>query len=170
MSEPILAAYTGQMTEILQDLICIIPRLRAILPEHMAQLKERLGELSLEGKLKRTAGYGSLFYQIGLVLSRQSEPVTMGELSMALAVPLSTATRLVDWLVESGYADRRPDPEDRRIVRVELTAAGRELYQAINEFLKQRVEQVLDQFTAEECQDLIVLLRKLVRALGHMAE
>lgn len=168
MSEPILAAYTNQMTEILQDLIRIMPRLRATLPEDMARLKECLDALRPEGGSKRAVGYGTLFYHIGIVLSQQSEPMTMSELGKALAVPLSTATRLVDWLVESGYIERRPDPEDRRVVRVGLTATGRELYQAINEFLKQRVEQVLGRFTDEERNDLIVLLRKLVDALGQM--
>jgi len=41
----------------------------------------------------------------------------MGELSKALDVPLSTATRIADCGQER-YAERSPDPKDRRVVRV----------------------------------------------------
>ncbi len=54
---------------------------------------------------------------------------------------------MVGCLVEGGYAERSADPEDRRIVRVGLTGAGRELYRTINVFVGQRVKQVLRQFT-----------------------
>ncbi len=52
----------------------------------------------------------------------------MGKLSEAAGVPPSTATRMVDWLVEGGYAERFANLEDRRIARVGLTETGRELY------------------------------------------
>ncbi len=170
MTKSSLVADTIQIMTIQQDLIRIMPRLRAILPENLARLKENLEALHPASGSRRTVGYAGLFYQVCVILSRQQDPLTMGELSEMLAVPLSTATRLVDWLVESSYAERLSDLEDRRIVRVRLTPTGRDLYQAINEFLKQRVEQVLGRFTDEERKNLIVLLRKLVDALGQMEE
>ena len=72
---------------------------------------------------------------------------------------------MVDWLVESGYAVRLDDPEDRRIVLVSLTEAGRELYRAIDDYIRQQVERVLRQFTAEEREELVRLLRKAVKVL-----
>jgi DNA-binding MarR family transcriptional regulator len=158
-----------EVVEILREVIQLKPRLKAMLPEDLARLKERLGELQPEGGPRRAADY-DLFYRIGAVLSRQREPLSMGELSEALAVPLSTATRMVDWLVESGYARRLPDPDDRRIVRVALTVTGRELYQTISEFIRLRVEQILRRFTAEERKELTLLLRKLVVALEELGE
>ncbi len=89
----------------------------------------------------------------------------MGELSKALDVPLSTATRIVDWLVKGGYAERLPDPQDRRVVRVALTKYGRALIKAGDKFIRQRVEQVLCVFTDKERQTLISLLSKLVETL-----
>ena len=45
----------------------------------------------------------------------------MGELSNALSLPFSTATRMVDYLVARGYIQRLSDTTDRRVVRVALT-------------------------------------------------
>lgn len=164
MTEPSLTLQTDQIADIVGDLIRLKPRLKAVLPEDLARLKKRLGELHPEGGPRRAADY-DLFYRVGVVLSRQREPLTMGELGEALTVPLSTATRMVDWLVESGYAERLPDLEDRRIVRVALTETGRALYQTINAFIRQRIEQILRQFTDEEREELVVLLRKLVKVV-----
>ncbi|MBI4494985.1 MAG: MarR family transcriptional regulator [Chloroflexi bacterium] len=168
MTEPTLVRQTMQLAAVWDDLVRLKPRLKAVLPEDLARLKDRLGAIQPEGGARRAADY-DLFYRIGVVLARQQEPLTMGQLSEALAVPLSTATRMVDWLVESSYVERLADPEDRRIVRVALTEAGRELYQAIHAFMQQRLEQLLRQFTAEEREQLIVLLRKLIGILDAWA-
>jgi DNA-binding MarR family transcriptional regulator len=89
----------------------------------------------------------------------------MGELSDALSVPLSTATRMVDWLVKNGYAQRLPDPEDRRIVRVTLTSNGRKIYKAIESYIEQRFEQILSCLTVEEQGTLYTLLSRVMSAL-----
>jgi DNA-binding MarR family transcriptional regulator len=50
--------------------------------------------------------------------------LTMYELSDALLVSRSGATRLIDRLEERGWVARRIAPHDRRIVRAELTREG----------------------------------------------
>jgi DNA-binding MarR family transcriptional regulator len=57
-------------------------------------------------------------------------PIAVGELAAAEQVRVPTISRLVDALEEDGLVRRVPDPGDRRIVRVEATAAGRALLQA----------------------------------------
>ncbi len=156
-----------QIAAVWDDLIRLQPRFKALFPASLARAKARLLQLHPEGGSKRASDY-SLFYRIGLVLSREREPLTMGELSEALSVPLSTATRMIDWLVESGYAMRFPDLDDRRIVRVALTETGQELSHTINEFIQQRSEQVLSEFTPQERDELVRLLQKLVKALEKM--
>lgn len=86
----------------------------------------------------------------------------MGELSRALDVPLSTATRLVDWLVDNDYVQRQPDLGDRRIVRVGLTDAGRRLCAIGDEFMRKRVERWMRHFTPQERETLITLVNKLI--------
>jgi DNA-binding MarR family transcriptional regulator len=92
----------------------------------------------------------------------------MGELSDILGTPLSTTTRMADWLVKSGFVERLSDPDDRRIVRLTLTELGQDQYQRIDEFIKQRIEQTFTSITPDEWGNLAVLLRKLVEALEEI--
>jgi DNA-binding MarR family transcriptional regulator len=57
---------------------------------------------------------------------------TMGELAGRLGISLSAATGLADRLVQQGMIERKPDPQDRRIVRVETSSAGRRTHAAIH--------------------------------------
>jgi DNA-binding MarR family transcriptional regulator len=54
-------------------------------------------------------------------------PVTLGDLASAERVQPPTITAAVGRLEAQGYVVRRPDEQDRRIVRVEVTSAGRKL-------------------------------------------
>jgi DNA-binding MarR family transcriptional regulator len=92
----------------------------------------------------------------------------MGELSEVLNTPLSTTTRMADWLVESGFVERVADPEDRRIVRIALTETGREMYHRIDEFIKERIAQTFSSITLEEWAGLVAMLRRLVNILDEV--
>lgn len=154
----------ADLTDILRRLLYLKRRLKVVLPEDLANMKAQLDESHPEGQTSNAADY-NLLYNIGVILAHQQEAMTMGELGRALDVPLSTATRIVDWLVKSGYAERQPDPNDRRVVRVALTGTGQAMYQASNAFMRRRLEKWLRRLTVEECENLLVLLRKLVQAL-----
>ncbi len=156
-----------QLAAVWEDFLRLRPHLKVMLPDDLARLKERLAELHPGDTSRRVADY-DLFYRIGVVLAAEREPMTMGKLSAALAVPLSTATRMVDWMVQSGYVERLPDPTDRRVVLVALTGPGRELYETINSYVRQRVERLLGAFGPEERDELIRLLRKLADALERL--
>ncbi len=162
-----LASYTLRLASVWDDLICLQPRFKSLLPENLVRVKASLRALHLKGGAKRTLNY-VLFYRIGVILSNERKPITMSELSHALAVPTNTATHMVDWMVKSGYIERLPDPTDRRMVRVELTPGGKELYRTINRFIQQHAEKILAEFTAEERETLLRLLPKLVRALERL--
>lgn len=163
--DPELAREIVQLGAVWEDILRLKTRFRLVLPDDLSRVKEELGRLHA-GDFRRRAGDYDLFYRLGIVLAKEEIPRTMGELSSELGVPQSTATRMVDWLVSGGYAERLEDPEDRRIVRVRLTETGRTLYEACREFVQRRAGQILGQFTSEERRQLVVLLGKLVRALA----
>ena len=54
-------------------------------------------------------------------------PVTIGDLARAEQVRVPTMSRLIVTLEEDGLLQRVPDQDDRRVVRVEATDAGRAL-------------------------------------------
>jgi DNA-binding MarR family transcriptional regulator len=157
--------YSPEIVEIMQRIFRLKDRFRAGVPENIAVLRKRILESNLGDKTSHFINDFDLFQNVGLVFSRHEGPITMGELSRDLNVPLSTATRTMDWLVENGYAQRLPDPQDRRIVRVGLTDAGQEIYATINQFFMERIEQLMGQLTVEERKTFTSLLLKVLDAL-----
>lgn len=153
------------MAEIVRQMMQLAPRLKAAMPEDDELAKARAQLHALHSGTKPEFGDFGLFLNLGLALTQSGEPMTMGDLSRALSVPLSTATRIVDLLVRSENVKRLPDPDDRRVVRVAITDSGRTMYHAIHSAMQRRAERVLRPFTPEERDTLIVLLRKLVVGL-----
>jgi DNA-binding MarR family transcriptional regulator len=157
--------HTTAMAEIVRQFIQLAPRLKAAMPEDDELAKGRAQLFAMHSGGKPDFGDFGLFLSLGLALTHPREPMTMGDLSRALDVPLSTATRIVDLLVKSNSLVRLPDPDDRRVVRVALTETGTAMYRAINDAMQRRVQRMLRPFTPEERETLIALLRKLVAGL-----
>ena len=147
--------------DILLRLFYLRHRFRGKLPMQLLNIKANIQEHNLSEKIEQVNDR-DVFFTIGFIFSRQSKPITMGDLSRILGVPFSTATRTVDWLVTNNYIQRLADPEDRRVVRVELTEAGKQLYEVLNSLLLERTEQLLYNFSPDERKDLSHLLGKLV--------
>ena len=164
-----LSVHVDQVAEIVRDLVRLKSRLTVGVSPDLDPARAHLDELRSAGRARGVFD-PTLLLQVGVILSRQPEPLSMGELSKALDVPLSTATRIVNWWAKSSYAERSRDPQDRRVVRVALTQAGQELIKTRHTFVRQRVEQVLRHFTPEERETLVVLMRKLVESLENEAD
>jgi DNA-binding MarR family transcriptional regulator len=150
-----------ETVKLLQRIIRLRSRFKVVLPENMAMLKKQIHDSNQSGKAAGINDAG-LFYNVGNVFSRYPGPISMGELSHDLEVPLSTATRTMDWMVNNGYAQRLPDPNDRRIVRVDLTDKGKETFQAISTFMLERVGQALSQLNPTERAAFMTLLNKVL--------
>lgn len=155
-----------QIAQIVHDFMKLKTKFLAFFPKELADLRNRLDEMPPEGEAHPHYKY-ELFYRISGIIYQKGN-LTMGELSSALAVPLSTATRMVDWLVSNGYAARLSDPEDRRIVRVNLTQKGQELHEMTEKYILEHVNKVLSGLTNKEQTILLSLLRKAVSSLKDM--
>jgi DNA-binding MarR family transcriptional regulator len=92
---------------------------------------------------------------------------TMSELANELKVDASAATRTVRRLVDGGYVERSPDPNDARAVVVTLTDAGVELS---GEIARRSLEAVLDilvAFSDDEQKQLVDLLERFVKGIDR---
>jgi DNA-binding MarR family transcriptional regulator len=161
MTQPKSNFDSAEFAEVIQRLSAIRSRIQFVLPEEMRKARDRLEATHPGGRSNRAIDY-ALLHQVAHVLTTQQEPISMGELSRALDVPLSSATRIVDWLEESGFVERLPDPIDRRVVRVSLTQEGRSIYQLAEAMARKRIEGWLERFSPDERRSLIMLLEKLV--------
>ncbi|MGA2821618.1 MAG: MarR family transcriptional regulator, partial [Anaerolineales bacterium] len=124
-SESNLRQRAPEIAELIQRILRLRPKFRGALPENLLALRNQYLASKITARSVGPHDF-NLFYNVGIVLSHHENPITMGELSHELDVPLSTATRIMDWMVDNGYAQRLPDPEDRRVVRVALTAVSLE--------------------------------------------
>lgn len=87
----------------------------------------------------------------------------MSELSEFTTVDRTTLTRTVDQLVEMGLAERRALPDDRRLVRVELTGQGKGVFARAVEGLLEHNGRTLDGLSPEDLRTLRGLLQRLLR-------
>ena len=153
-----------ELKSVLQSLFRLRHHLRMVHPEDIHALKKRLFKNERSNPDENVTDF-DLFYNVGTIFSQGPGSLTMGELSQALDVPLSTATRIADWMVGNGYVERLPDPDDRRVVRVALTPAGQAIYREIDAFFMERIEKLMSDFTPDDWATLIRLLRKIIHTL-----
>lgn len=86
---------------------------------------------------------------------------TPAALSRRMLVTAGNLTGLVDRAERDGVAERRPDPNDRRLSRVWLTPQGRELVESLLPSHAGHVSELLNALDASERRDLRRLLGKL---------
>ncbi len=105
--------------------------------------------------------------EIGVVDSLGAAgPMTMGELARRLRLPLSSGTRVVDGLVARDVVRRERPEDNRRVVRVTLTARGRALYRAALAARVATARVMLRILSADERRDLLRLFRTIATVVA----
>jgi DNA-binding MarR family transcriptional regulator len=158
---------TGEAIALVQGFVQMWIRYEATMHRELASMTPLHGDRTPSSRLHSYISNG-YFYKVSSNIIKHRSP-TMGELSVALSVPFSTATRIIDGMVEDGYVKRMPDPEDRRIVKVALTSKGMQLHNMIEKVTAEHVQQILSVLSAEEQEALFRLIGKVMKALEQMA-
>lgn len=91
----------------------------------------------------------------------EQEQSTMSELTSSLGIACSSATGVVDRLVERGLAERTRPADDRRTVNVALTKRGRHMHQSYNENRINLGLGMLEPLDPAERRRLLALFRKI---------
>ncbi len=89
--------------------------------------------------------------------------ISQRDLALALHLAPPTVTAMLQRMEKAGAINRRPDRDDQRITRVELTAEGRRLEGSLRAVLARYISQALDSMSEED-------RRQLERLLGIMAD
>jgi DNA-binding MarR family transcriptional regulator len=98
------------------------------------------------------------------------ESLRVGELAGRIGIDDTTATRLVDRLVEAGLVERGPLAGDRRVTVVGLTADGVELAAQVEQRRQQFFSEVLTALEPDERIELVRLTEKAAAALRSRGE
>jgi DNA-binding MarR family transcriptional regulator len=74
----------------------------------------------------------------------------MSELVNSFKIPFSTATGIVDRLIENGFATRSRSTSDRRKVFIKATQKGQKLHQEHRKLIMKEMEKTLNNLTQEK--------------------
>jgi DNA-binding MarR family transcriptional regulator len=116
---------------------------------------ERLAALDLQPPLFRI-----------LNLLDVAEGASQQAIGEAIQVPASRMVGLVDELEERGLVTRRPDPSDRRVRALHLTAKGRKLLARGREVAAEHERELTRGMSAADRRRLTSLLQQIVEAQG----
>ena len=107
---------------------------------------------------------------VALKLLGGEESLTPVELARALHYNPGALTRLLDKLEQRGYLKRLPDPVDRRALRLELTAQGRNLRKRLIGYCDAASERTFACTTARERETLHGVLTRVLEDIRGKRE
>jgi DNA-binding MarR family transcriptional regulator len=84
-----------------------------------------------------------------------TEECTMSELSGNLGVTLPTTTSMINRLIQFGFIERKRDGDDRRVVKVKLTARGRAILKKLMQERRNALEKLLQTLNNEEMKKFL---------------
>ncbi|MCR4600855.1 MAG: MarR family winged helix-turn-helix transcriptional regulator [Clostridia bacterium] len=97
-----------------------------------------------------------------LVAVGRKQPKTMSEIAQELLINVSTLSISIKKLEAKGFVSRLRAPEDRRVVRIELTEKGRNALAEHEKFYYDLVEEIVGDVSDDEKQYYINLAEKLM--------
>jgi DNA-binding MarR family transcriptional regulator len=103
-------------------------------------------------------------------LDRESEERSVKALAESMGVSLPGMSRAIDGLYERGFVHRREDPLDRRMKRVQLTAAGRAMTNTLAEGRLVGIQSFLDSLSEQEAAALAQALDAILARRADIAE
>jgi DNA-binding MarR family transcriptional regulator len=118
-------------------------------------------------------GEGAMFTlidELGLKLTQMkslfllhgcADALSIGELSERMGISLPAASRTAEALLRRGWIERREDEHDRRMKRLTITPAGREVAQRIADARMQGLEAFARSLSAEQRARLDAALAEL---------
>lgn len=112
-------------------------------------------------RLFRPFGLTGAQYNVLNILSDTQQGLSQRELGDLLVVDRSNVTGLLDRLEKAGWVQRKDHPQDRRVYRVSLTGAGRELWEQVHPLYLSVVNQLTEGLSPKKMDHCLDVLRHL---------
>lgn len=107
----------------------------------------------------------SFMQWIVLMKLREGAAMTASDLCREMRHDTGALTRLLDQLEERGYIVRERSKEDRRVVQLQLTPAGRKQATELVPLAVERLNTAAGDFSKTEFNEFVRLLNKLIGKL-----
>jgi DNA-binding MarR family transcriptional regulator len=127
----------------------------------MGRLKKRVAAGMPQEWREQMSGATQHQIEALFLLSQSPEGMTMNDLAKQQSCALSTATALVDRLVQQGLAERRDDPTDRRVVRIVASDQAQSCLALAHEGKRHLATELLAPLNDSEVRQLVTLLTKI---------
>ncbi len=92
----------------------------------------------------------------------EEETLSMSDIAGRMRHTTAAATGLVDRLETLGYANRTHSPEDRRKVLVQITPAGRALYNQVRDGIVNNLSEMMKHLLPEERRMWLQIYEKII--------
>ncbi|HIW61248.1 MAG TPA: MarR family transcriptional regulator [Candidatus Stackebrandtia excrementipullorum] len=122
------------------------------------------------GETFRAHDLDSPTFDVLATLRRNEGPLTPKELTASSMVSSGAITQRLDRLESLGLVVRKPSDTDGRSLRVELTEAGLALVDRVLPDHLATERRILSSLTAEQQDELAMLLRILLESLGDTVD
>jgi DNA-binding MarR family transcriptional regulator len=91
-------------------------------------------------------------------------PQRMGNIAAYLGSSLSSATSMIDRLVDKGLVERLSDPDDRRVVLCQLTVRGQEEIERFWRIGRLGIARLTEHLTTDELEKVVQAIELLYQA------
>jgi len=114
---------------------------------------------------KKIAGYNPSEFKVLVTIKHgandEKTEMKVSEISQLLQVTSPTVTQIINILEKDGLVERTIDPDDRRAVKIRLTAAGIEVTDKARKNFSKTFTGLIDYLGEEESEQLAELLTKV---------
>lgn len=107
---------------------------------------------------------------LALVRLHRRPGASQSELADMMEIEKAPAGRIIDRLEDKSWIERRPDPADRRVNRIYLTALGERIHSAITPIAEATVNDALSGLSRADRKRVTQLMGKIKSKLGSLAE
>jgi DNA-binding MarR family transcriptional regulator len=145
------------------------------LVDHKAELRlwlrlltcTTLIETEVRKRLRTQFGETLPRFDLMAQLERVEDGMTLGDVSKRMMVSAGNVTSLVERLVQSGFLERRPAPNDRRSQLIRLTHAGRAHFARMAAGHEQWVAELLGDLRAKDMVAAMAELAKVKKSVSR---
>ncbi|MFF8914062.1 MarR family winged helix-turn-helix transcriptional regulator [Streptomyces sp. NPDC015032] len=134
-----------------------------VLAEQLLRVTRRLQRI--QSRQLEPIGITPAQFRLLRTVAHYDGPPRMADLAQRLDVVPRAVTSLVDGLEASGRVRRAPDPDSRRVVRIEITEEGLATLRSLRDARRAAAEEILSPLTADQREVLGGLLSALVNGM-----
>ncbi|MFI9627990.1 MarR family winged helix-turn-helix transcriptional regulator [Streptomyces sp. NPDC052042] len=134
-----------------------------VLAEQLLRVTRRLQRI--QSRQLEPIGITPAQFRLLRTVAHYDGPPRMADLAQRLDVVPRAVTSLVDGLEASGRVRRAPDPDNRRVVRIEITEEGLATLRSLRDARRAAAEEILAPLTTDQREMFGGLLSALVNGM-----